>query len=123
MREKYTWAKRRPRIKTNDKFYHDLIAGAGSTVLGFPFIISWLVISHHGRFRTSIPDINDFLPSTDLGDGIIAKSVNISLKDTEYKSKFNALYEEYGPFKLGYLESMLRVADIRISKIESGEVL
>ena len=123
MREKYAWAKRRPRVKTNDKFCHDLVAGAGLMMLGFPFIISWLVITHHGNFRTFMPDVNDFLPSTDLGDGIVTKDVNINVKGSEYKNQFNALYEEYGPFKLGYLESILRAADIRTSKIDTGEVI
>ena len=114
------WSKRRPRIKIDSGgFFHDL-AGGGAMLCDEKqsFLSSYLVMSHHGRFRTHIPDIIDKLPTTDLGGGIIQNEINIELTGQKYRNMFVGLYKQHGPFILAYLEALLRVADIRTSRQE-----
>ena len=114
------WGKRRPRIKIDTTgFFHDLVGGCAMiSEQGHSALSSYLVISHHGRFRTSIPDIVDKIPATNLGGGIIKDEINIDVTGEKYRKMFAGLYKNHGPFILAYLEALLRVADIRTSMQE-----
>ena len=121
MRETTAWAKRRPRIRTDKTFFHDLIGGCAMMSSCMPPIPIYLVLSHHGRFRTRIPDVSDAIPAADLGGGILADGVDVNVKSSAHRKMFLWLYETYGPFLLSYLEALLRVADMRASRFDTGE--
>ena len=121
MRETTAWAKRRPRIQTDKPFFHDLIGGCAMMSSCMPPIPIYLVLSHHGRFRTRIPDVSDSIPATDLGGGILADGVDVNVKSCAHRKMFLWLYETYGPFLLSYLEALLRVADMRASRLDTVE--
>lgn len=109
-------------------------------------LIAYLVAAHHGKVRLSIRSLpgenkpsdlgvryargvwdGDPLPETDLGDGVIAPAVTLSLEPMEmgrsvdgspsWAERMLALRDDpkLGPFRLAYLESLLRAADMRVS--------
>lgn len=106
----------------------------------------YLIASHHGKVRLSIrampderpvPDRGDEfasgiwkgdqLPTSDLGGDIHANSVELSLDAMKlggpmsWTSHALDLRDELGPFRLSFLEGLIRAADCRASKGTSME--
>lgn len=111
------------------------------------FLVAYLIATHHGKVRLSIrslpgevdklpdppPELfalgifhNDPLPSVDLGDGTVWTENTLDLTpmrlggDTSWTGRALKLLAEFGPFKLAYLESLLRAADVRASMKEAA---
>lgn len=109
-------------------------------------LIAYLVAAHHGKVRLSIrsmpgedkpldPEVrfargvwdSDELPQADLGGGVVAPAVTLSLEPMELGLSANgepswvermlALRDDrnLGPFRLAYLEALVRAADMRVS--------
>ena len=118
-------------------------------------MIAYLVASHHGKVRLSIRSLpnetrprdekgkaeprkrfargiwdGDQLPETQLGNGITASAVTLSLEPMElglcehppftgqpsWAERMIGLRDRYGPFHLALLETILRCADMRASR-------
>ena len=104
---------------------------------------AYLIAAHHGKVRMRIralPDETregaglfargvwdgDEIPQTDLGEAIVPKTkLNLDLMQlgegplgASWSARCQALLKEYGPFRLAFLESLLRIADWRASKAE-----
>ncbi|MGH7172730.1 MAG: type I-G CRISPR-associated helicase/endonuclease Cas3g, partial [Gemmataceae bacterium] len=117
-------------------------------------LIAYLIAAHHGKVRLSIRSLPgekmppgterfargvwdaDELPPTDLGGGVTAPAVTLSLEPMElglceeapfagqpsWAERMLVLRDRVGPCRLAYLEAILRAADIRASKdVQSKE--
>jgi CRISPR-associated endonuclease/helicase Cas3 len=131
---------------------HDTLRTLSDEVLT---LVAYLVAAHHGKVRLSIRSLpkelrprdgdgnriagcrfargvwdGDTLPVTDLGSGISAPAVTLSLEPMElglceqppftgqpsWAERMLRLRDALGPFHLAYLEAILRAADMRASK-------
>ncbi len=103
---------------------------------------AYLVAAHHGKVRTSLrarpgerPPVDkpgarlahgvqddDELPAVELGAGVLVPAQRLSLatmdlgNDRSWADRTQLLIDEHGPFRLAYLEALVRVADWRASK-------
>lgn len=123
-------------------------------------LVAYLVAAHHGKVRLSIRSLpgeqrppaadhdpararrfargvwdGDRIPANDLGGGVIAGEVELSLEMMElglceeppfagqpsWVERTLRLRDEMGPFWLAYLEALLRAADVRASRAAEGE--
>lgn len=109
-------------------------------------LVAFLIAAHHGKVRASIRSLSnekppadetirfarglwdgDELPAVELGNGetVPAFALNLapmSLGESEeygasWLSRVLKLRDEYGPFRLSYLETLLRIADWRGSNV------
>lgn len=114
-------------------------------------LVAYLIAAHHGKVRLSIrsmpnekrpsrPDVKfargiwegDSLPAVELGNGqsscavdaISLEWMNLGESSTHGESwlaRTLALRDHYGPFRLAFLEMLLRVADWRGSGLGNGD--
>jgi CRISPR-associated endonuclease/helicase Cas3 len=128
-------------------FRHEL--GSALAVLqlqkDWPFVIAYLIAAHHGRVRLAIralpgenpPDDSslrfalgvregDRLPEVDLGDRkkcpptVLALAAMQLGSEASWTARALKLLADLGPFKLTYLEALLRAADVRASRKEAN---
>ena len=110
-------------------------------------LAAYLVAAHHGKVRLSIRSLpnekrpanggrfargiwdGDSLAEVDLGDGVVAPAVTLSLEPIElglcqdppfagqrsWADRALRLRDDLGPFRLAFLETLLRAADERAS--------
>lgn len=117
-------------------------------------LVAYLIAAHHGKVRLSIRSLpnehrpydgdgtpapqkrfargvwdGDMLPATELGGGVAAPAVTLSLEPMEmglceqppfqgqpsWAERMIHLRDTLGPFRLAYLEAILRAADMRAS--------
>jgi CRISPR-associated endonuclease/helicase Cas3 len=126
-------------------FRHELVSALCALATGQSFLLAYLVAAHHGKVRMQIqprpnekPPANkelryalgvrdgDRIPPVDLGQGVHTPEITIDLSCMElgggqseqdsWAQQAAELLAEYGPFKLALLESIIRIADIRVSK-------
>lgn len=126
-------------------FRHELASALAALDEGLPDLVVYLMASHHGRVRMAIRSVpndrpapegrrhalgvweGDILPECDLGGGIVVPAITIDMEAMEMGS--SALGEpswtrrmlslrdssELGPFRLAFLEALLRAADAQAS--------
>jgi CRISPR-associated endonuclease/helicase Cas3 len=126
-------------------FRHELVSALCALETGQPFLLAYLVAAHHGKVRMQIqprpnerPPVDenqryalgvrdrDLIPAVDLGAGVNTPEITIDLSCMElgggqsgkpsWAQQAAELLAEYGPFKLALLESIIRIADIRVSQ-------
>jgi CRISPR-associated endonuclease/helicase Cas3 len=106
-------------------------------------LIAYLLAAHHGKVRLSLRALpgddapedaarlhargiwdGEALPATDLGEGLTTPPVQLSLRpmrlgrDPEngapsWAERTAKLLDEHGPFRLAFLEALVRAADVR----------
>jgi CRISPR-associated endonuclease/helicase Cas3 len=111
----------------------------------WPFAIAYLIAAHHGRVRQTIRALpgevppeeqsirfalgvrdGDPLPAVDLGASKTCPATILDLSPMQlggndsWTARALELLAEVGPFKLAYLEALLRAADVRASKKEAN---
>lgn len=126
-------------------FRHELASGILALMHGQDDLVAYLAAAHHGRVRLSIrslphekrpenPDTRfargvwegDLIPEADLGGGVVVPATPIDLsfmelgegpRGTSWLGRMLTLRdrEDLGPFRLAFLEALVRVADWRAS--------
>lgn len=128
-------------------FRHELASALVALQRELPFAVAYLIAAHHGRVRLSIramPDEpgndlptaetlfalgvydGDPLPDVDLGSKTsAATALDLSPMQLGGEASWTAraldLLGELGPFRLAYLEALLRIADRRASAKEAAD--
>lgn len=129
-----------PAHYTRRGFRHELASGLACLEHGHPDLVAYLAVAHHGKVRLSIRSLphehgdpkqpqrrfargiwdGDVLPEADLGGGVTLPQTTLSLAPMElgrgdhgvsWLSRSLRLLDELGPFRLAYLEALLRTAD------------
>jgi CRISPR-associated endonuclease/helicase Cas3 len=141
------WAKSgtNARLRHGRKYFrHELVSALVALQQKLPFEVAYLVAGHHGRVRLAIralpdecepndPNVlfalgvhdGDEMPAVDL-DGELSPTLKIDLSpmqlggDKSWTANALKLLSAIGPFKLAYLEALLRSADVRASRKEAG---
>jgi CRISPR-associated endonuclease/helicase Cas3 len=129
--DKYQWPPDRK------GFRHELVSALMALQSNEEFLLAYLVACHHGKVRMNIqPRPNeikppgkklyalgvhegDYVPGVNLGD-VTIPALRLSLECMQlgadsWTERAFALLEEYGPFKLAFLEMLVRLADWRAS--------
>jgi CRISPR-associated endonuclease/helicase Cas3 len=125
-------------------FRHELASALALLRMGASDLTVYLAACHHGKVRLSIralpgetkPDApdkkyargiweGDFLPTADLGDGVVIPTMSLDLESLllgvgadgtqSWLERMIALRDCMGVFRLAYLESLIRAADVRAS--------
>lgn len=123
-------------------FRHELASALAWLLEGRSDLGAFIIAAHHGKVRMSLrarpteraaPDRRrfcngvwdgDILPATDLGNGVTTKEQRLSLALMElggggegpsWADRMLRLLDELGPFRLAWLEMLVRVADWRAS--------
>lgn len=139
-----------PRMKPYSRrgFRHELASALMALQSGEPDLLCYLVAAHHGKVRMSLrsqydeslpEDRNrrhargihegDEIPPLDLGEGISVPGMMLDLRPMElggggcgpsWRTLSQGLLDAYGPFRLAWLEALLRIADWRASAKEAG---
>ena len=134
-------------------FRHELVSALLALQEQEDFLLCYLVACHHGKVRMTIQPrpaekptgaerfalgvhhgdrVHDQLAEIDLGAELIIKSQVLSLDcmglgDSEHGQSWTAqaisLLDEHGPFKLAFLETLIRIADWRGSARHAPRIL
>lgn len=128
-------------------FRHELASALAMVQAGESDLAAYLAACHHGKVRMAIRSRptetgpsdgrafalgvwdGDSLPETDLGDGLRAPEVSLSLRVMElgesdgpsWAARALGLLETFGPFRLALLETLVRVADWRASALHDAK--
>lgn len=141
------WAKSgtRARLKYGRKhFRHELASALAALQQELPFVCAYLIAAHHGQARLSIralpgeegpAELNtpfalgvhhgDLLPEVGLGQHETCPATALDLSpmrlggERSWTAAALRLLAELGPFRLAYLEALLRAADARASQKEA----
>ena len=131
-------------------FRHELVSALGALEAGLDDLTAYLVAAHHGKVRTSLRPIDwetprdPALPESVRGVAVGDRVEGIRLNETDSSPSFQVsldlvqlghgttgkswservwrLVEEFGPFRLAYLETLVRVADWRSSAHPSQSI-
>lgn len=123
-------------------FRHELASAIAILQNGLPNLVAYLAASHHGKVRLSIRSLpheehptnkdkrfargvwdGDILDNVELGGGKFSPKTELTLSYMElgddeqtgpsWLARMLALRDDLGPFKLAFLEALMRVADWR----------
>lgn len=134
------WAKRIGKAYHSRRYFrHELASALAALQQGLPLLACYLIAAHHGKARVSIRSFpeeehgrilgieeGDTLPAIDFPDlKIEATTLDLHafrLGVNSWQDRCLELLEQHGPFRLAYLEALLRAADVRASIKEKREV-
>ncbi len=129
-------------VKRNPRkhFRHELASALAMVSAGEPELAAYLATCHHGKVRLGIRSMpgeqethgkrrahgiedGDLLPLCEIAPGVWKQPVSLSLQAMEmgadggsWNELTGRLLDEFGPFRLAYLEMLLRAADWKASK-------
>lgn len=134
------WAKRVGKnFHSRRYFRHELASALAALQHGLPFLACYLIAAHHGKARITIrafPEERDgrilgleegdslppiCFPVLELGETTLSLSP-LRMGKGSWQDRCLDLLEEVGPFRLAYLEALIRAADVRASIKEKREI-
>ncbi len=126
-------------------FRHELASALAALQQKLPFEVAYMIAAHHGRVRLAIRALpgedepeesntpfalgvhhGDPLPTVVVGDGQTWEEGNLDLTpmllggECSWTANTLQLLADFGPFKLAYLEALLRAADVQASREEAN---
>lgn len=120
-------------------FRHELASGLAMLQAGDSDLAAYLAAAHHGRVRLNIRSMpgeregargirdGDRLPACKIGSGVEAPEMSLSLDlmksgapGGSWTERALRLRDRYGPFRLAYLEALVRAAD-ELASADHGE--
>lgn len=132
-----------PRFKRYKRrgFRHELVSALQAISCGKSDLVAYLVAAHHGKVRLQIRSLinetggddrvvargvahGDVIAAVDLGQGVRVPEVTVDLSvmrmgrgpgGPSWTDRTARLLNEHGPFRLAFLESLVRIADWRAS--------
>jgi CRISPR-associated endonuclease/helicase Cas3 len=121
-------------------YRHELASAFAAAAQGVPFLAQYLIAAHHGKVRDSLYPTNPtkerfnpkvlrgvklgtHLPSVEIEGIETLPPVQLSFpgKAEDWDKQVKGLLREYSPFKLIYLEAVIRNADIKASNYRQKE--
>jgi CRISPR-associated endonuclease/helicase Cas3 len=122
-------------------FRHELASAVGALINGKSFLFAYIVAAHHGKIRVKLSNFDwlqdeywlkkeqgihglvqqDQVPNCSLGDNTSDQidEFKIDLKYLDnWKNNVKKEIDNIGVFKLSYLETLVRIADRRASKLK-----
>ena len=117
-------------------FRHELASAIAAAKQQAPFLAQYLIAAHHGKVRETLLDLNGSyeanslrgvtlgseLPAVELGEQLMdAVSLDYSDPKAWEDQVFDELLEQWGVFKLLYLETLIRNADVEASKYREDQ--
>jgi CRISPR-associated endonuclease/helicase Cas3 len=120
-------------------YRHEMASALAAADQGAPFLAQYLIAAHHGKVRDSLLPTKhqeQFNPQVLRGVELGTELPNVEIEGVEtlpliklsfsgkagnWEQQVKNLLREYGPFKLIYLEALIRNADIKASKYREEE--
>lgn len=120
-------------------YRHELASAFAAAAQGVPFLAQYLIAAHHGKVRDSLyppHDKEQFDPQVLRGVELGTELPSIEIEGVEtlplvklafagkagnWDQQVRKLLREHGPFRLIYLEALIRNADVKASKYREEE--
>ncbi len=140
LKKKVYWVEENDVRIARECFRHEVASGIAALMHGRSDLAAYLMTAHHGKVRLSLEPLlgevipagnrlysrgiwdGDSLPETRLGGGVTVPSTALSMAfafhgdpvlGPSWDERTRKLLEDYGPFRLAFMELLVRVADWR----------
>lgn len=115
-------------------YRHELASAIAAGQHGAPFLAQYVIATHHGKVRECLEEIDGTLnrkaprgvalgsklPACTLG-GQAMPETSLSFDPNQWKRSVRQLLKKFGAFKLWYLETLIRNADVQASRFRQEE--
>jgi CRISPR-associated endonuclease/helicase Cas3 len=115
-------------------YRHELASAIAAGQHGASFLAQYVIATHHGKVRESLEEIDgtlnrkaprgvvlgSTLPSCVLG-GQAMPATSLNFDPDQWKRSVRQLLKKFGAFRLWYLESLIRNADVEASRFRQKE--
>lgn len=115
-------------------YRHELASAIAAGQQGAPFLAQYVIATHHGKIRESLEEMDgtlnrkaprgvvlgSTLPACTLG-GQAMPETPLKFDPDQWKRSVRQLLKQFGAFRLWYLETLIRNADVEASRFRQEE--